>query len=51
MNNDGIGFTPYAMVCRTYGAGIAYCSHMVHTLCYGMPHLRCLVGVFFLSEE
>lgn len=51
MNNDGIGFTPYAMVCRTYGAGIAYCSHRVHALCWDVSHLRCLVGVFFLSEE
>lgn len=41
MNNDGIGLTPYAMGCRTYGAGIAYCSHRAHALCYGMPHLRC----------
>lgn len=40
MNNDGIGLTPYAMVCRTYGAGIVHCSHRVHTLCYGMSHLR-----------
>ena len=43
MNNDGIGLTPYA--------GIAHCGHRAYALCYGMSHLRCLVGVFFLSEE